>query len=65
MIGRGSVNQKKKVRVIGGPCAFHSDPESSLVNVTQPLVPGVHQLINGVIFHDTIRGGRGRELRGG
>ena len=43
---------------------FH-DLNGSLIHVTQPLAPGVHQLIDGIIVQDTIRRDRGRELREG
>lgn len=36
---------------------------SLLVDVAQPLVSGVHQLIDGPLIHNTIRRDRGRELR--
>lgn len=37
----------------------------SLIDVAQPFVPGVHQLVDGVVVQDTIRRDRGRELREG
>ena len=43
---------------------IHSNLESSLVGVTQPLVSSVHQLIDGILVHNTIRLDRRRELRG-
>jgi len=40
----------------------HSNLQSSLVSVTQPLVFGVHQFVDGIVVHDTIRRNRSREL---
>ena len=43
----------------------HSDLQSSLVGVTQPLIFSVHQLIDGPVVHNTIRRNRSIELRDG
>jgi len=41
----------------------HANSESSLVDVTQPLVSSVNQLIVGIVVHDPVGRGRGRELQ--
>ena len=43
----------------------HTDSESSLVDVAQLLVLGVHQIVDGILVHNTICRDRRRELRKG
>jgi len=42
---------------------MRSTPKSSLVDVTQPLVSSIHQLIDGVLVHNAVRRDRRRELQ--
>ena len=43
---------------------MRSNLESLLVGVTQPLVSGIHQLVDGVLVQNAVRRDRRRELRG-